>query len=679
MRKIVFTSLVMFSLAGSVHAQYPALKVETALYNPQNTFPTIQSSQANAMSINTGDTLRYFLNKHYFRNSAAGNPAPNTQYFTLSNPYTTTLNISHAGGVFLNASPIVVTGLEGIVTVRPNSASPTIPVKLYLCNVNASNLPVFPPLDSVTAVASATTNGAWLGANFITPVNVSGKFAVLYRCASTVAGDTLGLFINNACTPTSTCPVARRFGEGLGVMRIGGTFQSNTNLFGTGTDYEFIVAPRVQFVYSAGITAVSPTVCLNGSGQFINATSPTDLVENRQFNFNKFASVWGPLSNTLLPTTDSIYTWSFSGSTTGPLTSNNAIAVFNANGIQTASLAVKYNKSRSGGFLPSVQDVATATVNVSSANTPTVSMSGNTLICSGSSSTLTASGTATYNWGGPQFNNPVTIVSPTATTVYTCIANNGFCLGYYNYTVNVTPNPTLVINGPSTACLGSTLLLTVSGANSYTWSNGPNTFSLAVSGGTLGIQTYSVFGETAPCAAVMAVRNITVHPLPSVSVSAPVSTVCSTSTGGSTVQLTGTPSGGQFSGTFVNNGIFTPNAVITATINYSYTNPSTQCAGTASTTIGVLACAGVGISESDINSKVTLFPNPSTNGKIEISHLEGSNTICIYNSLGELTGMEKSEAAGLTLDFSNASNGVYFIKVNNENGSGKTFRAVIQK
>ncbi len=679
MKKNVFIIAFLFLFSGSMMAQFPILNVETASYNPQNTFPTIQSNQPNAMSINTGDTLRYFLNKHFYRNSNAGNPTPNTQYFTLSNPYTTTLNISHAGGVFLNASPVVVTGLEGIVTVRPNSVNSTVPVKLYLCNVNAANLPVFPPLDSVTAVASATTNGAWLGGNFTTPVNVNGKFAVLFRCASTSGGDTLGLFINNACTPTSTCPAARRFGESLGVMRIGGTFQANTNLFGTGTDYEFIVAPRVQFVYSSGVNAVSPTVCLNGSGQFINATTPVDLVENRQFNFNKFASVWGPLSNTLLPITDSIYNWTFSGSTTGPLTSNNAIAVFNTNGIQTASLAVKYRKSRPGGLLPSVEDVATATVNVSSANTPTVSMTGNTLICSGSSSTLTASGTATYNWGGPQFNNPVTVVSPTATTVYTCVANNGFCLGFYNYTVNVVQNPTLVINGPSTACLGNTVLLTVSGANSYTWSNGPTTYSIIVTGAALGIQTYSVFGEIFPCPSAMAVRNITVNALPVVSVSAPVTTICSTATGGSTVQLTGTPSGGQFSGTFVNNGVFTPNAVTTATINYAYTDPTTQCANTASTTIGVLACAGTGVSENGINAAVLIFPNPSHNGKVELSHLEGANHLSVYNSLGQLVAEEESKSSGITLDFSNQSNGVYFIKVNNSNGTSRTFRMVIQK
>jgi len=680
MKRIRIALVLIFAAANSILAQYTGLKVETANYNPQNMFPSIQSTQPNAMTIFTSDTLRYFLNKHYYRNSLSGTPTPNTQYFTLSQPYpNNALVISHCGGVFMNTSSITVTGLEGIVTRRANAVSQTIPLKLYLCNVNALNMPILPPLDSVTAVSSSTNNGAWIGGNFTTPVNVTGNFAVLFRNATTTAGDTLGLFINNACTPTSTCPTARKYGEGLGVMRINGNFQTNTNTFGTGTDYEFIVAPRVQFNYSSGITVLSPTVCLNGFGFLNNATSPMNLVENRQFNFNKFAAVWGALSNTLLPITDSIYNWTFTGSPSGPVTTKDATPLFNANGVQMASLAVKYNKSRAGGLLASVQDVSTATLLVSSANTPTVSMSGNTLICSGSSSTLTASGTATYNWGGPQFNNPVSIVSPTATTVYTCVANNGICVAYYGYTVNVSQSPNLVVVGPSMACYGGTVLLTVSGANSYSWSTGSTSYSTAVTTSVLGVQSFIVYGITAPCPQVNVVKSITVNPLPSVSMSAPVNTICSMATGGNTVQLSGTPTGGQFSGTFVNNGIFSPNAVMTATILYTYMDPLTQCSNSASTSISVLACQGTGIVENTVNSKVALYPNPSSTGKLVISELDGSNSISIFTTLGQLIEFQNVNTSHVLFDLSTQPNGVYFIKVENANGSSRTLRCIVQK
>ena len=127
-----------------------------------------------------------------------------------------------------------------------------MPVKLYLCNLNALNLPIFPPLDSITTNVPNTPNGGiWVGGNFTTPIVMNGKFAVLFKNASTNPLDTIRLFINNASTPTSTVPIAQRYGEGLGLMRITGNFQITTNTFGTGTDYEYIVAPRVSFAYTS--------------------------------------------------------------------------------------------------------------------------------------------------------------------------------------------------------------------------------------------------------------------------------------------------------------------------------------------------------------------------------------------------------------------------------------------
>lgn len=679
MKRAIHFALITFCMFTGLFAQVTNLKVESAGYNPINTFPTIQSN-ANAISIASGDTLRYFLNKHYYRNPSSGSPAPNTQYFTLLNPYpNNALVISHAGSVFKNNSPITVTGLEGIVTRRNNAVSQTIPMKLYICNVNASNLPIFPPLDSVIAISTATNNGAWLGANFTTPLNINGNFAVLFRNATTTPGDTLGLFINNACTPTSTCTAARKYGESLGVLRVNGNWQSNTNAFGTGTDYEFIVAPRVQFNYSSGVSVYQATACLNGSGQFTNTTTPMDLVENRQFNFNKFAAVWGALSNTLLPGTDSIYNWTFSGSPTGPLTTKDAIAVFNVIGIQTASLAVKYNKSRAGGNLPSIQDVATGTINISASNTPTVAITGNTFICAGSSTTLTASGTATYNWGGPVFNNPVVVVSPTSTTVYTVVANNGICAAFYPYTVNVTPSPNMNIIGPSTACYGATLLLTVSGASSYTWSTGSTAYSTAVTPTIVGVQIYTVMGETAPCAPVVAVKSITVNPVPLVTLTSPGNTVCTLATGGTTLQFIGSPLGGSYTGANASTGIFSPISAGVATVSYSYTDPTSQCSKVASSTINVLSCQTIGVDEFGLDAALAIFPNPSSNGKIEIGPLQGSNSISVYNSLGAELEVRNCDQPHCTLDLSKQSDGVYFIKVSNSQGSSRTFRCILQK
>lgn len=670
---LIFTAI--FILEVAIKAQLPVLKVNTATYHPQSDFPTIQNSNASVLALNGSDTLRYFLYKHYYRNPTTPLPAPNTQYFTLLNPYPgTTFTIDYCGSIFLSATTVTITGLEGIVTRRANATSANVPLKLYLCNVNSSNLPIFPPLDSVNAVSTNTNNGSWIGGNFTTAVNVSGKFAVLYKNASNIAGDTLGLFINNACTPTSTCPAFQRFGEGLGVMRINGNFQTATNTFGTGTDYEFIVAPRVLFNINASVSVLTPTICTSANGSFSNTSTPFNLIENRQFNFNKFAAVWSNLSNTLLPVTDSIYNWNFSGSSTGSLTSKNANAFFNVSGTQTASLTIKYNKGRAGGQLPSVTDVATGSINVSSTNAPTLVVTGSSVICIGNSATLTVGGNSTFTWTNPPSTFPTIVVSPTTTTIYTVSGVNGACVGYQTFTVNVVVNPTVTISAPQSYCIGKTLTITASGATSYSWSTGSNNYSTTITSSFVGIQIISVVGQIDNCPMSTATKTITVNALPTVTLSSASPTACTKATGGNPVQLIGGPIGGIYSGTNVVNNVFTPSLAGTYIQSYSYTVPSTGCSNTATNSVQVLTCQTTGQGERFSNATISIFPNPSVNGILEIHNLEAKTTIHIYNLLGNLVWSQVCEYSSIKLDFSSNGKGLYIVTCEDTNRNIKSFK-----
>lgn len=480
MKKLLLISSAIFALG--INAQNTLISVQPAKANPIRKFNPengISNAQGKVSAASINDTLMYFYNKHYYRNLLTPSNAPaNTQFYALYSPYTSSVNnISHCGSVFLNSSSITVNGLEGIVFKNTNSPSANVPLKLYLCNVNAGNLPVFPALDSVTANVPNTPNGGiWVGGNFANPVNVSGKFAVLFRNASTNPADTLRLFINNASTATSTVPLNQRYGEGLGTMRINGNFQLTTNTFGTGTDYEFIVAPRVSFTYSAGATVLTPTICTNSAGSFSNTSSnvwvASNVLENRQFNFNKFYAYWNGVStNSLLPLTqpDSIYNWTFTGSsTTGTVNTKNASAIFNTVGNQLASLTVKYKVSANGGLYFSTPDLATTNIFVSSSLAPSLTISGNSSICSGESTTLTVSGNPTFTWTNPVSNASVVVVTPATSTTYTVSGKNGSCIGYQTILVSVLASPTVAVSGPTAVCVGQSITITASGAGSYT-------------------------------------------------------------------------------------------------------------------------------------------------------------------------------------------------------------------
>jgi PKD repeat protein len=85
----------------------------------------------------------------------------------------------------------------------------------------------------------------------------------------------------------------------------------------------------------------------------------------------------------------------------------------------------------------------------------TASITGDTIICAGQNTTLTASGGATYSWntGG---STTYIIVSPSTNTTYTVTASTGTCIATATVTVNVNPSPTAAF---SPAINGSTVTL----------------------------------------------------------------------------------------------------------------------------------------------------------------------------------------------------------------------------
>lgn len=128
---------------------------------------------------------------------------------------------------------------------------------------------------------------------------------------------------------------------------------------------------------------------------------------------------------------------------------------------------------------------------------PVVISPNNTVICANMGGvSLVGSGATTYTWAHNNSHNSSIYVTPFSTTVYTLSGTSSTtCPGFATATVTVVQPPNIV--APSvTACPGSTVLLTASGANTYTWSNGAtgSAVVVAVSGPTY----YSVQGETAP-------------------------------------------------------------------------------------------------------------------------------------------------------------------------------------
>ncbi|MCC6369530.1 MAG: T9SS type A sorting domain-containing protein [Bacteroidia bacterium] len=113
---------------------------------------------------------------------------------------------------------------------------------------------------------------------------------------------------------------------------------------------------------------------------------------------------------------------------------------------------------------------------------PTVSIGGNSVICSGKTATLMASGANTYSWSNTSTSSSV-MVSPFVASTYSVIGTNtlGNCTGSSAQSVSVMPLPTLQITGNSVICQGETTVLNVTGADTFLWSNSVVGSSLIVS------------------------------------------------------------------------------------------------------------------------------------------------------------------------------------------------------
>jgi hypothetical protein len=139
--------------------------------------------------------------------------------------------------------------------------------------------------------------------------------------------------------------------------------------------------------------------------------------------------------------------------------------------------------------------------------------SSNSVVCSGVSATLTASGAVSYTWNS-SFSFPSFVVTPSVTTVYTVAAVDASGCpqnGTVAVAVNQLPNVTAV---PSSTgiCSGESATITASGATSYTWNDGSNTTTIVVSPTISVNYNYTVSGTDANGCIGTNTTNLAVNP-----------------------------------------------------------------------------------------------------------------------------------------------------------------------
>lgn len=235
----------------------------------------------------------------------------------------------------------------------------------------------------------------------------------------------------------------------------------------TSNSPSIVITPTAGSTYSYAVAGTSSLGCI-GSDVFTIAAIPLPTI-----TLASNSSICLGQTFTLNPSGAATYTFSGGTSVVSPSVSTIYSVAGTASGCTSAN---------------------SATVLLTVNPLPTLAITGNDNVCAGSSITQFVNGSAyTYTWSDGSQGNVVSL-TPTATTVYSVAgtdANN--CKNSTSKTITVNALPDLTVTSSSPLiCKGGTATLNVTGASSYTWSNGANGPYITHNSGLT--KTYSVSG-----------------------------------------------------------------------------------------------------------------------------------------------------------------------------------------
>jgi hypothetical protein len=290
--------------------------------------------------------------------------------------------------------------------------------------------------------------------------------------------------------------------------------------------------------------------------------------------------------------------------------------------------------------------------------------------CNGSASIAESGGISpyTYFWSNGETTQSATnlcqgVYSLTVTDSMGCVANF--------MAIIAEPLPVSVTHSAATSiCYGSCAGLNANasgGTGPITFSWQPGNYSGAsVSVCPLASTTFTLTATDTNTCYISDTITVSVNSLPVVSFNLNVDTVCVYSA--SMVLNTGSPSGGIYTGTGVNSGIFDPSisGYGMHEIVYTYSNPE-GCTDSASAQIFVDFCTGINLQQKD-DLKVESSPNPFSDF-IKISNLKGKH---LQIKISSIIGLEMQSEIAFENDeiFVNTSlfpKGVYLIRLQDEN------------
>jgi hypothetical protein len=338
---------------------------------------------------------------------------------------------------------------------------------------------------SLTALPSgASYQWAGTGTSGITSTQtinpaVAGNYTVTVTDANTCSSSaSTTVAINPNPTPSiingaaqNICDVA---GSTLSLTAIGGTSYewatADGTISGSATSQTITATAAGTYIVTVTLNACASTtqvvVTANSSACSVPVCTTSVTTASAGTDASQCESVGTYALNGNIPSTGT-GAWSILSQPAGASASIANLSLANS-GVTGLTVAGDYNfawtiTSSNPACPPSI-DYVKVTVNPN----PVASISGNTDVCAGLATTLTASGGTSYAWNTTE--TMAAITTSTAGTYTVTVTANG-CTDVATTTVTVNPLPTAAItpNSPVVVCQGDDITLTATGGTNYVW------------------------------------------------------------------------------------------------------------------------------------------------------------------------------------------------------------------
>lgn len=297
--------------------------------------------------------------------------------------------------------------------------------------------------------------------------------------------------------------------------------------------------------------------------------------------------------------------------------------------------------------------LSSTVVSVTVNQLPVISISGNNYLCQGSSVTLLAGGSAaSYSWSNGTNSNLV-LLSPNVTTVYSVTATDANnCSAIAMQTVVVYPLPLVgALSSASAVCAGNQIVLTGTGAITYSWTNGVINNQSFVPSST---GSYTVTGTDANGCKNSATISVLVKPGPILHIVGSNSVICS----GQTTTLLVSGANAYSWNTGSTDSVLVINPLSTTVYTVTGTNVN-ACSSSNVYTQNVDAC--LGLSTVDSNGLIQIYPNPFRN-EFSVQTNQDSE-ITILNALGQVILTQHITSGENKVDLIKYAGGIYFVQV----------------